>query len=614
MNTPNANDDGLSVRIDEVDLADGYEDEFFWTAEDGGMVFKVTNEGAKTSSNTKYARTELREMLRRGDDDINTSSPKNNWVFSTAPTADKRSAGAVDGVMRATLAVNAVTTTGSKSHMGRFIVGQIHAIDDEPLRLYYRKLPGNERGSIYAAHEVSENSDSDNAGDDVYYEIIGSRDSDAANPTSGPALGELWSYEVVVRGNNLTVIIYNGDLDGAELGRAEIDMSDSAYDIKGERMYFKAGAYNQNNTGDDDDFAQATFYVLDATHPDEIDAPVEVTEESTDPEPSNNEGENNEEQNANQNAGNQEQASSNPESAFDPTDPSSIAKRFGLNPSLPPGQNFDLLDWYLNTPEADPEDNLSLRIDEVDLNEGYEDEFFWTAEDGGMVFKVTNGGARTSKNTSYTRTELREMIRRGDTTIKTSSPKNNWVFSSAPSSTQREAGGVDGTMKATLAINAVTTTGTTSHMGRFIVGQIHAIDDEPLRLYYRKLPGNERGSIYAAHEVSEHSDSDNAGDDVYYEIIGSRSSSASSPENGPKLGDIWSYEVVVRGNDLTVIIYDGGLDGKELGRADIDMSDSAYDIKDERMYFKAGAYNQNNTGDDDDFAQATFYVLEVAHP
>ncbi|KST62343.1 hypothetical protein BC008_09230 [Mastigocoleus testarum BC008] len=31
-------------------------------------------------------------------------------------------------------------------------------------------------------------------------------------------------------------------------------------------MYFKAGVYNQNNTGDSKDYAQATFYALDNNH------------------------------------------------------------------------------------------------------------------------------------------------------------------------------------------------------------------------------------------------------------------------------------------------------------------------------------------------------------
>jgi len=50
--------------------------------------------------------------------------------------------------------------------------------------------------------------------------------------------------------------------------RAEqtIDMSNSGYDVIGDYMYFKAGVYNQNDTGDADDFVQATFYELDASH------------------------------------------------------------------------------------------------------------------------------------------------------------------------------------------------------------------------------------------------------------------------------------------------------------------------------------------------------------
>ena len=294
--------------------------------------------------------------------------------------------------------------------------------------------------------------------------------------------------------------------------------------------------------------------------------------------------------------------------------PAVIAERFGLDPSLPPSGNFELIDWYLNTPEADSSDR-SRRIDEVDLANGFVDtNFFWTADDGGMVFKVTNAGARTSTNTQFVRTELREMLRAGNTSINTRNSDgtpnlNNWVFSSAPESAQASAGAVNGILRATLAVNAVTTTGRESRLGRVIVGQIHAKSDEPIRLYYRKLPGNERGSIYAAHEIS-------GGDDIYFEIVGSRDSDAANPTAGPALDEIWSYEIIAEGNLLTTIIRIGDLEGVELGRAVIDMSASGYDVADDFMYFKAGAYNQNNTddgGDPNDFAQATFYVLENTH-
>ncbi len=80
----------------------------------------------------------------------------------------------------------------------------------------------------------------------------------------------------------------------------------------------------------------------------------------------------------------------------------------------------------------------SDRFSEVELANGATDaRYFYTAEDGGMVFRATIGGARTSKNTNYTRTELREMLRRGNTKIGTQGEgdnpgANNWVFSSAP--------------------------------------------------------------------------------------------------------------------------------------------------------------------------------------
>jgi poly(beta-D-mannuronate) lyase len=32
-------------------------------------------------------------------------------------------------------------------------------------------------------------------------------------------------------------------------------------------LYYKAGVYNQNNTGDSTDYVQATFYSLTHTHP-----------------------------------------------------------------------------------------------------------------------------------------------------------------------------------------------------------------------------------------------------------------------------------------------------------------------------------------------------------
>ena len=106
------------------------------------------------------------------------------------------------------------------------------------------------------AHEIAD-------GDDVYYELLGTRSRNAADPENGIALDEKFSYEITAKGNSLYVSISQ---EGALRAEVTIDMSNSGYDVANEYMYFKAGVYNQNNTGNPEDYAQATFYELTATH------------------------------------------------------------------------------------------------------------------------------------------------------------------------------------------------------------------------------------------------------------------------------------------------------------------------------------------------------------
>ena len=276
-----------------------------------------------------------------------------------------------------------------------------------------------------------------------------------------------------------------------------------------------------------------------------------------------------------------------------------------LDPSKTPGENFDLLDWQLTLPTDLNNDNKADTINEIALSEGFElKPLFYTAEDGGMVFACPNEGAQTSKNTKYARTELREMLRRGNPRHKTQGvTKNNWVFGSAHSSAKRNAGGVNGSLEATLAVNRVSTTGDEEMVGRVIIGQIHATDDEPIRLYYRKLPNNERGTVYFAHEI-------NGGDDIWINLIGTRSHTAADPEDGIALNEKFSYKITTVDNLLTVTLI-------RLNKPNItktfDMSDSGYSQSSQYMYFKAGVYNQNNGGEDRDFVQATFYHLKNTH-
>ena len=252
--------DGTATDISVSQLNDNYQNSaYFYTASDGGMVFKCPVDGYKTSANTSYTRVELREMLRGTDTSISTQGVnKNNWVFGTAPQADKNAAAAYDGEMNATLAVNHVTTSGSSSHIGRVIIGQIHANSDEPIRIYYRKLRNNNLGSIYFAHEPT-----DGNGSEQWHEMIGSRSNSASNPSDGIALDEVFSYRINVVGDLLTVTIIR---DGKQDVVKTVNMVNSGFNVGGQYMYFKAGVYHVNNSGNSSDFAQATFYALEKSH------------------------------------------------------------------------------------------------------------------------------------------------------------------------------------------------------------------------------------------------------------------------------------------------------------------------------------------------------------
>ncbi len=289
------------------------------------------------------------------------------------------------------------------------------------------------------------------------------------------------------------------------------------------------------------------------------------------------------------------------------------ATGFGLSASALPSENFELIDWRLDFPRNEDGELTGIQDapSERELDAGFtDDEFFFTGADGGLVMRAPVIGATTSSGVSFTRTEFREMLRRGNTSISTNTNSttqrpnlNNWAFSSQPQDAQDEAGGIDGTLRVTMSVNNVTTTGANNQIGRTIIGQIHARSDEPLRLYYRKLPGNTHGSIYACHEIS-------GGDDITFNIIGSIEDDQPNPENGFLLGELFTYEIVARGNFIDVVI---SQNGQVIGETTIDQSDSGYDVANDYMYFKAGNYHVNNTADVEEFSEVTLYELENSH-
>lgn len=79
------------------------------------LTFTARVDGARTSSNTKYARSELREMI---------NGQKAAWKPSQG------------GTLMATCSVEEVPVKAD-GNPGRLIIGQIHGKDDELCRLYY---------------------------------------------------------------------------------------------------------------------------------------------------------------------------------------------------------------------------------------------------------------------------------------------------------------------------------------------------------------------------------------------------------------------------------------------------------------------------------------------
>ena len=246
-----------------------------------------------------------------------------------------------------------------------------------------------------------------------------------------------------------------------------------------------------------------------------------------------------------------------------------------LDPSVPPSGNFDLTHWKLTLPSG-------AEVQPSELSHGYTraGTFYTDPKSGGMVFRCSNI-AGTTANSNYSRTELREML---DPTGSTHDDSNNWTPA------------IGGRMKARLKVDRVSTTGDSGKVGRVIIGQIHGPKTEPVRLYFHKKPYEAKGRIYIASET----------------VGGSNSYSTDIVSNknggGIALGELFSYVITLKDTRLQVnILRNRG----EIVDTYIKDIDPAY--RGLNLYFKAGVYNQNNTGTSTDYAQATFYSLSATH-
>lgn len=262
-------------KIDEVDTKGLQKFNFppyFYLDKNGHMVFTAPNKAATTSGSSN-TRSELRQMIL-GKKARTSHDPRNNFVLAAHKKAKKF--GSIGGRMEATLRVNHVAKNAghpNKPPAYSVVVGQIHAGKDkklvskgdgfgwgnEPLKIYYKKWPNHQTGSVFWNYERNlPKSDPDRV--DIDHVVWGKGWGDPSDPgASGVLLGEEFSYVVNVHKNIMTLIFtspnkppvnFQVDLSNNIDANGIADAKDNPKGYSGDWMYFKAGAYDQCSSKD----------------------------------------------------------------------------------------------------------------------------------------------------------------------------------------------------------------------------------------------------------------------------------------------------------------------------------------------------------------------------
>ncbi len=559
---------------------------FYTTGDDNGdwVVFKSPNAG-NTHGTSNNTRTELAQLKK--------------WTPMT------------EAKMNATLKVMNVSTTGDASVASTYsvVVGQIHSADgheNEPLKIFYKKFPGHTKGSVFWNYEINTAGEDNSRRWDYSYPIWGYDFSVVGNdgssfppePEDGIALDEEFSYEVEIKEGMMHLKFTS---EGHETKTFTKNLISSEYaersntpeQVKnlflpigqdgverknayaGEGLFFKLGTYNQTNGKDPK--VNRVWCSGAETHGGDLQkqyadgnyaevwfksASIEISDDAI------------------SNAG-----------YFEANDGLS-QKTVYPSEVIPAIDKFKILLGDGKTVE-----NL------VDFEDK---DFFYTVIDGTrrwVVYKTPNSGV-TSKNSSNTRTELHE--------------KRDWV--------PEEGGRLTGTCK----VMQVSTSGDARVAASYsvVVGQIHSgegHENEPLKIFYKKFPGHDKGSVFWNYEINTAGD-DNAGRWDYstaiwgndMSVIGTfKNDYPAEPVDGIELGEEFSYEVNVYKGIMYLTFKSEGHETKTytknlikseyVKKSDLpaqvkelfvpigqDGTERAIAYSGELNYFKQGAYNQTN--------------------
>lgn len=225
-----------------------------------------------------------------------------------------------------------------------------------------------------------------------------------------------------------------------------------------------------------------------------------------------------------------------------------------LNPKLPPGKNFNLSPFKLQTL------NQNLAFFEMasdSLVNGYTSKWFYTdTTDGSMVFSTPENGGTTS-GSNYPRNELRQT-----------SAGANWKLT-------------DTTTKIMTASCKVTKAPAT-----VVIGQVHGSNNNS-ELVELEWMGNSAGNC----KVSAMFQTNNSAGSNYFVDLAT----------GLSLGSLVTYELKMKGGTLTVTVN---------GKAGSETYTTQYYGTTDGYYFKAGNYLQTSSSSTT-VSEVHFYSLTV---
>lgn len=218
---------------------------------------------------------------------------------------------------------------------------------------------------------------------------------------------------------------------------------------------------------------------------------------------------------------------------------------------------IELALWNLTIPVGVP----ATVIETKELNGGYQSDYFKSA-DGKIQFWAPVNGT-TTKGSTYPRSELRETLADGQL--------HNWKYTAA-----------DNYLSAKLEMDQVPS------VGRVVIGQIHAKNHSKpmLKMEYLYQAATQTGSIVAKYRTSPNVDDQKV-----------------TLAEGVKLDQVFNYNINLSPKG-TLSVESGG----KKWSAQIDSSWQSYGL-----YFKAGAYVQDNSGYETEAGAATFHDLKAEH-